>query len=129
MSQMFVKSVAELAEAYVSVKRLQSFLECDEMKHDTVTSDRDTSEADNNAISLTNLTAKWIVKENNLKSEKVQDTAGELSILRANGGNEQVLTLHQHHTLYRINLKIKKGSLVGIIGSVGSGNTSHLISL
>lgn len=112
---MFVRGVAELAEAYVSVKRLQSFLESDEM-HETITNEKDTTEADGNAIEVTNLTANWTVKENDLKSKVGDDEVEEISLRR----NEQLSG--QQNTLTKIDVNIRKGSLVGIVGPVGSGN-------
>lgn len=110
---MFVRGVAELAEAYVSVKRLQSFLECDEM-HDMITNETDTTDAD--AISVSDLTANWSVKENSVKSK----TGEDISLKR----NEQLS--EQHETLSKINLNIRKGSLVGIVGPVGSGTQAYV---
>lgn len=117
---MFVRGVAELAEAYVSVKRLQSFLECDEM-HAMITNEKDPAEADDDdddddVISVQNLTANWTIKENNLKSKLGEDTVEEISLRK----NEQLSG--RHSTLHKINVNIKKGSLVGIVGPVGSGN-------
>lgn len=111
---MFVRGVAELAEAYVSVKRLQSFLESDEM-HDMITNETDTTETD--AISVSDLTANWSVKQNYAKSKTGEDTVEEVSLK----GNEQLSA--QHDTLSKINVNISKGSLVGIVGPVGSGTS------
>lgn len=113
LSQMFVRGVAELSEAYVSVKRLQSFLESDEM-NDTITKEKDTTDAD--VISVTDLTANWTVKETNPKSNTDEETIEEISLQK----NEQLSG--QHDTLHKINVNIKKGSLVGIVGPVGAGN-------
>lgn len=118
LSQMFVRGVAELAEAFVSVKRLQKFLESDEM-HEMIANKTDPTEADGNVIAVTNLTANWTAAETESKSKKTkamksEDDSENISLK----GNEQS---GQHNTLDKIDVNIKKGSLVGIVGPVGSG--------
>lgn len=117
MSQMFVRGIAELAESYVSVKRLQQFLQCDEVNHVISLDEKVLSEADNIAISVTDLKAKWDMNKKDLESEKGQCTT-EKGILEKENLFSQRLTLDQ------INLCVKKGSLIGVIGPVGSGNSS-----
>lgn len=114
MSQMFVRGIAELAEAYVSVKRLEKFLQCDEI--DSVSDERTTGE--NVAISVRNLRAKWISDDKDSKSEEAVEVAVEKENL-----------LSQRYTLDRINLSVKKGSLIGIVGPVGSGRPSKVVML
>lgn len=113
MSQMFVRGIAELAEAYVSVKRLEKFLQCDEI--DSVSDEGTTGE--NVAISVRNLRATWISDDKDSKSEE------------AEGASEKENLLSQRYTLDRINLSVKKGSLIGIVGPVGSGSPSKVVML
>lgn len=117
MSQMFVRGIAELAEAYVSVKRLQSFLESDEI-NDNMIANND-YEQDNIAISAINLKAKWIINEEDLKSETVQSTTENIA-------EEKEHLFSPHYTLDQINISVKKGSLIGIVGPVASGNKRHI---
>lgn len=117
---MFVRGVAELSEAYVSVQRLQSFLESDEM----ITNRDDSPAANDAAISVTNLTANWTVtKKMPVKAETIEEIGLKT--------NEQ--WSERHDTLNAINVTIRKGALVGIVGAVGSGEPfarfSRLVNL
>lgn len=120
---MFVRGVAELAEAFVSVKRLQKFLESDEM---LATNTNDPIDMDDDVvISVTNLTANWSAgKENHFKSDTVvnDDKIEEIGLRKI----EQMPG--QYDTLKDINVTVKKGSLVGIIGPVGSGESLMSLS-
>lgn len=112
MSQLFVRGIAEIAEAYVSVKRLQHFLDCDEINPQIGTNNIEIPETDDVAVSVTNLKAKWIIGD--LVPEKIHSITDSL-----------VAKDHcQEYTLDQINLNFKRGSLIGIVGSVGSGSIS-----
>lgn len=119
MSQMFVRGIAELAESYVSVKRLQQFLQCDEINHNVNLDEKGLSVVDNNAISVTDLKAKWIINERDVETGKDQGTTEKTLLQKEH-------LFREHLTLDQINLSVKKGSLIGIVGPVGSGNTSHV---
>lgn len=120
LSQMFVRGVAELAEAYISVRRLQTFLECDEVKHDRITNVESALDSDDTAISMRNVRAKWNVKKDvNLKATKFLGASEE----------SKYSDEHAYHVLDQINVRIKKGSLVGVVGPVGSGNECHVMLL
>lgn len=111
---MFARGVAELAEVIVSVKRLQFFLECEEIHPEGISNVENPPEVDDTAISMRNVSAKWNVKKDvNVKAKKFLGTTEESKY-----SNERPsLALDQ------LNLRIEKGSLVGVIGCVGSGNT------
>lgn len=118
---MFVRGVAELAEAYVSVKRLQGFLECDEMI-DEVTNEQDTSETDDDiAISVKNIRANWIAEDTDSKAQKLQDATEEISL-------GKIESIFGNDTLINISVNVRKGSLVGIVGSAGSGNITNILN-
>ncbi|KAG4076114.1 hypothetical protein HA402_011460 [Bradysia odoriphaga] len=125
LSQMFVRGVAEIAEAFVSVKRLQNFLLSEEMNGMIKNEKPATEDNVDNVISIVNLTANWpAAKEKNSKSKKVSDLeVEELSLKR----HEQ--TTEQQDTLCKINVNVRQGSLVGIVGPVGSGKSSFLQAL
>ena len=116
MSQMFVRGVAELAEAYVSVKRLQSFLESDEVKQEDMASNVKNMSKEG-AITVKNFTANWNVKkkEDKIIIDKSEEEAIELKSLKEN-------ELSNRHTLRQIDLNIRRGCLIGVVGPVGSGN-------
>nr|CAD7455364.1 unnamed protein product [Timema tahoe] len=98
MSSMFVRAIAEVAEAYVSINRLQEFLLLDEfikMEKTTNGSLMHKKLTDRDGVSLKNVTAKW--------NESSSD-----------------------NTLEKLFLNANKGKLVAIIGQVGSGKSSLL---
>ena len=83
--------IAFMAQAWVSVKRMNKFLNSEEIDPENVTNN-----PNENALQITNGTFTW-------------------------GG--------EHVTLKNINLKVKKGNLTAIVGSVGSGKTSVVSTL
>ncbi len=122
LSQMFVRGVAEIAECFVSIKRLQKFLEAEEMLQ-MIANVQSSVTDDVNAITTTNLTANWTTgKEDNVmeSSAKDDDAVEEISL------QKNVEASVQHDTLDTITVNIRKGSLVGIVGPVGSGKSSFL---
>ncbi|KAF5307736.1 hypothetical protein FQR65_LT06607 [Abscondita terminalis] len=97
MSSMFVRGIAEVAEAMVAVKRLQEFLLNDEyVERISFKNNNESKVAYNNGmIIMDKLSAKW---NSNLKE----------------------------HALNNINVAVNRGTLLGVIGSVGSGKSSFL---
>jgi ATP-binding cassette subfamily C (CFTR/MRP) protein 1 len=83
--------IAFMAQAWVSVKRINNFLNSEEIDPNNVTKSKS-----ENALQITNGTFTW---------------GGETT------------------TLKNINLKVKKGNLTAIVGSVGSGKTSVISAL
>lgn len=98
MTDFFPYAIAQIAEAYVSVKRIQKFLLYDEIK----------SNLDN---IIQNGVHKEIIKVSGVNIENVTAKWSEES-------NE--------NTLNDINLEISHGKLVAVIGPVGSGKSSLL---
>ncbi|XP_022904684.2 ATP-binding cassette sub-family C member 4-like isoform X1 [Onthophagus taurus] len=98
MSAMFVRGISEMAELFVSIKRLQNFLLNAEFIDATKSTNTSSSSNNNTAIDLKNLTASW-----SPESSK--------------------------HALSNLNLCVEKGSLIGVIGPVGSGKSSLLHSM
>ncbi|XP_071455648.1 ATP-binding cassette sub-family C member 4-like isoform X2 [Hetaerina americana] len=87
----FPQAIARLAEAWVSIKRIEKFLLYEEMTAISNYVDKKQSKE----IALVNATAKW---SSNLTE----------------------------NTLNKINLSVKPGMLVAVIGPVGAGKTSLL---
>nr|CAD7403867.1 unnamed protein product [Timema cristinae] len=98
MSSMFVRAIAEVAEVYVSINRLQEFLLLDEFIKIEKTTNGSLMQkklTDRDGVSLKDVTAKW--------NENSSD-----------------------NTLEKLFLSANKGKLVAIIGQVGSGKSSLL---
>lgn len=148
MSQMFVRGVAEIAEALVAFRRLQNFLEYEE-KDDLNTpltnvplnglnnSDKDDVKissklAADEALLVENVTARWISMdklEEKIAKSKLQ-TNGKSSPAPVVKNERPVETdVWKQATLDGITVRVKRGSLVGIVGAVGSGKTSFLQAL
>lgn len=97
MTSMFVRGIAEIAELFVAVKRLQQFLLNEEFLVTGNANGNNNENVISNRIALNihNFTAKW----NSSSSD---------------------------NTLSTINLTVPRGNLIGIIGPVGSGKSSLL---
>ncbi|KAL7034207.1 hypothetical protein ACKWTF_007899 [Chironomus riparius] len=125
LSQMFVRGIAEIAEALVAMRRLQNFLEHDEKveySNDRFISDKMFNENGksmngnvetpaNVILSMDDVCCRWKTMEERENASGDKD---------AEDKNEYKLTLN------KINLKVKRGRLVGILGHVGAGKSSLL---
>lgn len=134
MSQMFVRGVAEIAEALVAFRRLQNFLEYEEkdfckleyMKMTTGASESNGNKMSENyamgenAVSVKNATARWIPLS---KLEQVQKDHKSQS----NGTvKKEENEIWQQPTLNGVDINCKKGTLIGVVGPVGAGKSSLL---
>lgn len=124
MSQMFVRGIAEIAEAFVGIRRLQNFLELDEKEKEVNALKADdfgktknhlkTEELSPIALSMKNVFCRWkTVEESMLPKLKIEN--GDV-----NKDSEFRATLND------ISVDIKRGTLVGVVGHVGSGKSSLL---
>ncbi|XP_055319307.1 ATP-binding cassette subfamily C member 4-like [Sitodiplosis mosellana] len=138
MGQIFVRGVAEIAEALVALKRLQTFLELDEKQtkeiSDGVNGFRRTngniidkiemeftsenSTPPNVAVSMRNVTAIWTVPSIDDATKKKNVEKAELP--------DEITSLIKSPTLDNFSVDFPKGKLIGIIGPVGSGKSSLL---
>lgn len=170
MSQMFVRGVAEIAEAMVAFRRLQNFLEYEE-KNDL--NGRPGAEAANGknlsanlvlsngagdgggvdaekspkpapqlqpnvAIAMHNMTAHWIpvakleLAQRVFESEKLGKSNGSkhaASPKVVDSDRPPETDAWRQATLDGINVTVRKGTLVGIVGPVGAGKSSLLQAL
>lgn len=145
MSQMFVRGVAEIAEALVAFRRLQNFLEYEEKEGEDlrvilglnpeVTDEKpkppEPKLLENEAVVIKDLTARWIplskLENKVLEHEKAALKNGKPANNGKPGDDDN--NTWKLPTLHNINVNIKKGSLIGIVGHVGSGKTSFLQAL
>lgn len=131
MSQMFVRGVAEIAEVLVALARLRAFLVYEEKgaekKRGMVVGlgegekkHKSSSEPDGNVmVWARNATARWSTPEEirQLKETKAKPVKSSDS--------EQTIEF-KPPTLENLNFKCEKGSLIGVVGAVGSGKSSLL---
>ncbi|XP_046392253.1 probable multidrug resistance-associated protein lethal(2)03659 [Ischnura elegans] len=111
MSGFFVRGIAEFAEARVSIRRLQKFMMLEEIERDKIT---DGKQSKQDATPQSNGTI-------DKKSGQDLQVDGSIFMEKLEAKWNPSST---DATLSSINLNIKSGTLLGIIGSVGSGKSS-----
>lgn len=133
MSQMFVRGIAEIAEAFVAIKRLKNFLEYDEKdEKDNVLFENgvilnDYGKNDNHyngkidasskvVLSMENVCCRWKSVEEHLKSNDKREKSVD----------EKINSSNMKLTLNDVSMEVKRGLLVGVLGHVGSGKSSLL---
>jgi len=123
-SAIFVaQGVVFLAEANLLMKRLGEILDSPEIGEITFKA----PENDENAIEFEGFSASWFKEENDnsplktLEENKNQETR---NLIQENKNIAQ----ENRQTLVDINMKIKKGSHSALVGKVGSGKSSFLLS-
>ncbi|XP_058446019.1 ATP-binding cassette sub-family C member 4-like [Malaya genurostris] len=151
MSAMFVRGIAEIAEALVAMKRLQRFLEYEEKDqmlqnwkqnyHEEFGLNGDSSEKvkliesetqlpPNVAISMRNVTALWgaVKRQNGPVTKSDAKNGSALNGKKANAANhiDEDDESWKTATLSNINVDFRKGILIGVIGPVGAGKSSLL---
>lgn len=143
MTVFFPQGITQVAEAMVSIKRLQKFLMYDELtpseieaKKDNVKeNDKDNAKVNNKEEAKENNKEdeKKINKENakeNLieqKSDYIVDQPNHIEhSLIIENGNAKWLDYEQEDTLQNINIKVRPGELIAIVGQVGAGKSSLL---
>lgn len=122
MSQMFVRGIAEIAEAFVGIRRLQNFLVLEEKENNAIKAD-DFGKVKNHSIveesspivlSMKNVFCRWTTVEESM-----------LPVLKiVNGDVNKDKEIKS--TLNDVSMEIKRGTLVGVVGHVGSGKSSLL---
>lgn len=125
-TEMFVRGVTEIAEAWVAFKRLQKFLDYEE-KNDEMksTGPNEKLEMRQLAVLVENVTAHWIpyVKLAEKKKQKTNPSSTYDNAVELENGKTLAPALQN------INLEIPKGKLIGIVGPVGAGKSSLLQAL
>lgn len=113
MSQMFVRGIAEIAEAFVATRRLQNFLEYEEKEVNLSEKIENHKESDEAVLVMNSVCCRWKTVEESMRPNlKIEN--GDVK------DNEFKLTLSD------ISLKIERGKLIGVVGHVGSGKSSLL---
>uniref|UniRef100_A0A182P629 Uncharacterized protein n=1 Tax=Anopheles epiroticus TaxID=199890 RepID=A0A182P629_9DIPT len=146
MSAMFVRGIAEIAEAMVAMRRLQRFLEFEERAADSSLPDgksrllaefglngdatekqrlieSETQLPPTIAVSLKGVTARWgaVRKQEDFPRKGDKQSNGKLRAKEPEESDELPPV-----TLSNINIDFRKGLLIGVIGPVGAGKSSLL---
>ncbi|XP_071950814.1 ATP-binding cassette sub-family C member 5-like [Antedon mediterranea] len=116
------RSVRCMADCAVAAQRIKKLLLISDIQEKTP-EPRDIT----NSIEFRNATLGWKATATN--DQTVDDTEKVLLLKTQLGSRTSVNTDHNINTLFDINFNVKKGELVGICGSVGSGKSSLLSAL
>lgn len=111
-----------MAELMVSIKRLQTFMMYEELDR------ANTKPEGKQETSEDEVKKNYDVNNGEKKANDKVDTnnyQGE-HILSLNNASAKWLSYEQENTLKNINIKVKPGELVAIVGQVGSGKSSLL---
>ncbi|XP_050078062.1 ATP-binding cassette sub-family C member 4-like [Anopheles maculipalpis] len=144
MSAMFVRGIAEIAEAMVAMRRLQRFLEFEEREADALPDSKsrllaefglngdatekqrliesETQLPPTIAVSMKGVTARW-------GAVRKQEDFPRKGEKQANGGLKAIADETDEippTTLANLNIDFRKGLLIGVIGPVGAGKSSLL---
>ncbi|XP_018374238.1 PREDICTED: probable multidrug resistance-associated protein lethal(2)03659, partial [Trachymyrmex cornetzi] len=142
MTAYFPQGITQVAETIVSIKRLQKFLMYEELtlseieaKKYNKENNKDTKENNKNGKENNQQDMKGNNKKNskkNLIEQKKNDSAivnqlnnVEYSVSIKNG-NAKWLDYEQEDTLLNINMKVRSGELIAVVGQVGAGKSSLL---
>ena len=110
---MFPFSIFETTKMFVSINRINKFLQAEELDPNTVS---DRLEKEQNCIEMKNASFSW---GGDVNSDTHEDASG----VSSDGENSPQVVLNN------INLGVKKGSLVAVVGVVGSGKSSLLSAM
>lgn len=112
--------ISQIADALVAIRRIQSFLEAEEVRHGPVRADQDrTVGSARGGVSVTDSSFVWEsapVDSSLKKAEQKSHTTADVGKTHFTG-------------LKNLNFKIPPGTLCAVVGHVGCGKTSLLHSL
>lgn len=101
-----ITGISQVAEALISIKRLQKFMMSEEVE---------TAKIDGSEKSLTD--------DSTENSNNFEENRYSVSLVNASA---KWLAFEKEDTLENININVKPGELIAIVGQVGSGKTSVL---
>jgi ABC-type multidrug transport system fused ATPase/permease subunit len=130
--------LAQYSQSLVSTKRMTNFFSSEELD-DYVTHEKD---PDGTVVKFSDVSMSWILEETIEEEKKTADAAKDkveagasYEMVNTNqksedGDDKKAPTINRSvHTLTDINLSIKQGQLVAIVGPVGCGKTSLISGL
>ncbi|CAL7941040.1 unnamed protein product [Xylocopa violacea] len=121
MTVYFPQGITQMAELLVSVKRLQNFMMYEEIDRRNEDERRSQAESKNETKKNDVNSIQEDVPEE-VKTSKYKDE----NIITLHNASAKWLSYEQEDTLKNINIKIKPGELVAVVGQVGSGKSSLL---
>ncbi|KAK2579439.1 hypothetical protein KPH14_002650 [Odynerus spinipes] len=124
MTVFFPQGITQVAEAMVSIKRLQKFMMYDEMMPGNST---DTNKYNVNNEKTTNLDNEANVDVINHRSSNAEQPKSESNdSIIIERGCAKWFASENEYTLQNINIRARPGELIAIVGQVGSGKSSLL---
>lgn len=140
MTVFFPQGITQVAEAMVSIKRLQKFLMYDELTPPEIEAKKDNVRENNKDNAKEN--NKQETKENNKgdaretdkengkgeqKDDYIVDQPNYIEhSLSIENGSAKWLDYEREDTLQNINIKVRPGELIAVVGQVGAGKSSLL---
>ncbi|XP_060803806.1 uncharacterized protein LOC106135400 [Amyelois transitella] len=125
-----------LTEAWVSIKRIQKYLDLPDMDSERYYDRLNTNEDEDKMIILKNATFAWskpsIVKRPFPKSKKNKGKSKKSAASihgQESSSSSDIIQQEELFSLQDINLEIGREQLIGVAGSVGSGKTSLLLAI
>ncbi|CAG9820276.1 unnamed protein product [Phaedon cochleariae] len=135
-----------LTEAWVSIKRIQKLLDLDDLDFEKYYDNSllENSDEESTDILIINGGFSWLKHLTSLEKSQLHSSIEQKSIKGKGKGKKSSLAIDKRKfaesieekngddlvfQLNNINLKIKKGQFIGIVGSVGSGKSSLLSAI
>lgn len=115
--------VTQIAELLVSIKRLQKFMLYEELEETNEKTEEYKNEKDEKKKNDVNKIEKDI---NDVKSTDVETNNQAEYILSLRNANSKWFVHEKEDTLKNININVKSGELIAVVGQVGSGKSSLL---
>ncbi|KAL6254639.1 hypothetical protein P5V15_013946 [Pogonomyrmex californicus] len=134
MTVFFPQGITQVAEAMVSIRRLQKFLMYDEVTTPAIEATKVNSNEKLKGKNKKNIIEnnKKNVIENNKENMKenskdyVRENQPIDHHISIENGNAKWLDYEREDTLQNINIKVRPGELIAVVGQVGAGKTSLL---
>ncbi|XP_033334914.2 ATP-binding cassette sub-family C member 4 isoform X1 [Megalopta genalis] len=125
MTVFFPQGITQVAEAMVSIKRLEKFMMYDEVEdHGNKEKEKKVNlSTENNKSDMNGKTKEWNNAIN--KTDKINLNNEEPCVMLKNV-NARWIPDDEEDTLKSINIELKRGELLAIVGQVGAGKTSLL---
>ncbi|XP_076167723.1 putative multidrug resistance-associated protein lethal(2)03659 isoform X2 [Ptiloglossa arizonensis] len=126
MTVYFPQGITQIAEALVSVKRLQKFMLNDEIEP-TKEKKQNKNEGVTEQVKINNDINNLTKEENDTKTDQIySNNYQDDSLISLKNVSAKWLSHKSEDTLKNINIKAKVGELIAVVGQVGSGKSSLL---